>query len=168
MLAVAALSTSAHSLATWLQARAVVPIAKAAWERDGEYVGVVDIGSRSEPVFGVPAVIVPPIKGIRRFIQHISTFSTEALILETSTPGKLAWGTNFLIRVYENLAKGLIYIRDVWLTMLVAGHIFSWPGKRTMSLDKGWNLGHAKGAPKPTGVGLGLFQRRRAREGTCE
>lgn len=47
---------------------------------------VADAGLRSEPVVGVPGVMVPPVKVIRGVIGPISTISKLALILETSTP----------------------------------------------------------------------------------
>lgn len=95
--------------------------------------------------------------GPRRLRSTLTEVPVYFTILKTSA---FALASNRLIWIYENLAKTLIYPKDASITTIEAG-TFAWM-TRAMTHDslKGWNLGRAKGSPKPTGVGSGVAPQR--------
>lgn len=90
--------------------------------------------------------------GPRRLRSTLTEVPVYFTILKTSA---FALASNRLIWIYEN-----IYPKDASITIIEAG-TFAWM-TRAMTHDslKGWNLGRAKGSPKPTGVGSGVAPQR--------
>ena len=100
------------------------------------------------------------LKSPRRLRSNLTEVPVYFTILKTSAFAKVARASNRLIWIYENLAKTLTYPKDASIPIIEAG-TFAWM-TRAMTHDslKGWNLGRAKGSPKPTGIGSGFAPQR--------